>query len=296
MNTQSMSITKERKLKVSEIFLSVEGEGPYTGWPMIFVRLFGCNFTCSGFGNTKPELDYSRITDVRQIDKVENGCDSSYSWHNSAKQLTTEYTPSELATKILDVLEEQIGNRSFQYTNGQPIILCFTGGEPMLWQVPVMKTLQALESVKENMLYHILFETNATQKLEPVFEAWLRARSEDLNALNKDIIFSMSPKLSNSGEQWSKAIIPSVASSYATVSNDYYFKFVSNNSSRSWTDIVDAISAFKTDADKVWIMPEAATKEQQDAIAETLALACLKKGYKYCHRTHVSIFGNKTMT
>lgn len=37
----------DKKLPVSEIFLSVDGEGSRTGLPTIFIRLFGCNLSCS---------------------------------------------------------------------------------------------------------------------------------------------------------------------------------------------------------------------------------------------------------
>ena len=35
------------KLRVSEIFYSIQGEGPLSGRPAIFVRLYGCNLKCS---------------------------------------------------------------------------------------------------------------------------------------------------------------------------------------------------------------------------------------------------------
>mgnify|MGYP000855462852 CR=1 FL=1 len=42
------------KLKVNEIFYSLQGEGAQTGKPVIFVRLSGCNLKCS-FCDTKHE-------------------------------------------------------------------------------------------------------------------------------------------------------------------------------------------------------------------------------------------------
>lgn len=34
-------------LMVQEIFPTLQGEGPYAGWPAIFIRLGGCNLACS---------------------------------------------------------------------------------------------------------------------------------------------------------------------------------------------------------------------------------------------------------
>jgi len=38
------------KIKVAEIFYSLQGEGRWAGVPSVFLRTFGCNFTCAGFG------------------------------------------------------------------------------------------------------------------------------------------------------------------------------------------------------------------------------------------------------
>ncbi len=35
------------KLEIQDIFYTLQGEGPYTGWPAVFIRLGGCNLACS---------------------------------------------------------------------------------------------------------------------------------------------------------------------------------------------------------------------------------------------------------
>lgn len=41
-------------MKISEIFPSFQGEGPNTGKPCLWVRFFGCNLRCDGFGQQNP--------------------------------------------------------------------------------------------------------------------------------------------------------------------------------------------------------------------------------------------------
>ncbi|MCM1109793.1 MAG: 7-carboxy-7-deazaguanine synthase QueE [Clostridium sp.] len=40
------SLTDDRRYRVNEIFLSVQGEGTNTGMPAVFLRLAGCNLRC----------------------------------------------------------------------------------------------------------------------------------------------------------------------------------------------------------------------------------------------------------
>ena len=43
------------KLRYSEAFYSVQGEGKYVGVPSVFLRTFGCNFRCMNFGLDRNE-------------------------------------------------------------------------------------------------------------------------------------------------------------------------------------------------------------------------------------------------
>src|SRR5574340_1321596 len=38
---------KKKKLKVNEIFCSIQGESSHAGFPCVFIRLTGCNLRCS---------------------------------------------------------------------------------------------------------------------------------------------------------------------------------------------------------------------------------------------------------
>jgi 7-carboxy-7-deazaguanine synthase len=44
------------KIKIAELFYSIQGEGRYMGVPSVFLRTFGCNFKCAGFGMPNGEF------------------------------------------------------------------------------------------------------------------------------------------------------------------------------------------------------------------------------------------------
>ena len=65
--------------EVNSIFSTIQGEGPFTGMPAVFVRLAGCNLQCvfcdTDFG-VKDQLTAEQITDLVKRERVSNpGCD-----------------------------------------------------------------------------------------------------------------------------------------------------------------------------------------------------------------------------
>ena len=68
MNNQSIEKkikSSENYLEVAEIFFTIQGEGPYTGFRAIFVRLAGCNLQCPGC-----DTDYTTTRKKMQIIEV----------------------------------------------------------------------------------------------------------------------------------------------------------------------------------------------------------------------------------
>ena len=275
-------------IRVSEVFYSLEGEGPYTGYPTLFIRFFGCNFTCAGFGKetaTALREFYPVVTSREELKKQEFkiGCDSAYSWHPTYKTLAVDHTVESLAEEIVRVIGD---------SKAKPI-LCFTGGEPMLYQ----KYLGAIWNAVHDRVSSILIETNGSLKVKQEF--W-DGFNGDNNAVSH-IIWSVSPKLSNSGEPWEIAINPSVLK---TMLGERYLKFVSDGSKESLDEVERALREYSEGNDaayillrnRTWLMPEGSTLEQQQEVQRKVAEVCMKENFKFCARVHVWVFNNEIGT
>lgn len=288
----------ERTVRVSEIFYSIEGEGPFTGMPTVFVRFFGCNFTCAGFSNPDGQaVVLTGLTDLKKF-KPTVGCDSVYAWHPDYKSTTTVYTMPELAQAILDVVPKRSILNAVSRTTP---ILSFTGGEPTLHQACIA---ELLDQAAMSQFNKILIETNAALDLRNSFvsalESWTQADTKRM------LIWSCSPKLSNSGEPHVKAIRPSVVASQRKINSMSYFKFVSDGSDESFNEIALVLAVYDSwlkengvaliEPDSVFIMPVGASVEQQEEIQRSVADKCLEYGYNFCARVHCWVYRNEVGT
>ncbi len=122
-------------IKLSEVFDSIQGEGPYSGTPCIFLRLAICNLKCSW-------------------------CDTKYTWDWKNYDINTEIKE----TSICEIAEK------ITLSNKRHVVI--TGGEPLLQQAILVSLLRLLKSTRGNEsnsnTYFIEVETNGT--LVPIKE------------------------------------------------------------------------------------------------------------------------------
>lgn len=280
------------KLKVSELFYSAQGEGRFVGVPSVFLRTFGCNFTCSGFGcapgvkSTEADEVAKNVhlyKDFLSLPLVNTGCDSYASWHPAFKDLSPTVETKDLVDQMLALTP----NHHWMQENGNDVHLVITGGEPLLgWQRAYSELLdnQAMQDLK-----NLTFETNGTQELSDRFQAYL---VEWQRWKNREITFSVSPKLSASGEAWSDAICPAIVSSYQSFGTTY-LKFVVETEEH-FAEVDRAVKEFREGGFRgvVYVMPQGGVVTPYAQNRVKVADWALTKGYCYSPRLHVDLWGN----
>jgi len=282
------------KIKVSELFYSAQGEGRFVGVPSVFLRTFGCNFTCSGFG-CAPNVKSTEADDVaknvhlyktfEELPLVNTGCDSYASWHPAFKELSPNYDTKELVNKMLALTP----NNKWLQDNGNDVHLVITGGEPLLGWQRTYEELLSLEGMRD--LKNITFETNGTQKLQPKFKdylkKWVQERETNLNA----ITFSVSAKLSASGEKWEEAICPDIVAEYEYYGHTY-LKFVVETEEH-FAEVDRAVKEFRAAgfSGTVFVMPQGGVVTPYERNRVRVADWALSRGYNYSPRLHVDLWG-----
>lgn len=273
-------------IKVSELFYSVQGEGRFMGVPSIFLRTYGCNFTCQGFGMPRGELSTEataiaekaiQFTDYKSLPLVSTGCDSYASWHPAFKDLSPMVDTNGLAESIVDLLP-------FKQWREEHLVI--TGGEPLLgWQraYPDLLEHESMRGCKD-----ITFETNGTMRLTEKFKQYLSMRSG-----HTEFTFSVSAKLPAAGEPWKDAIKPKVVVDYENYGY-VYLKFVVATEQ----DIQDALKATEEYRaagfqGPVYLMPVGGVESVYSLNNKAVALAAMKHGLRYSDRLQVPLFKNE---
>ena len=278
----------------SEIFKSIQGEGHYTGVPTSWLRFFGCNLECNGFGQDDPtdpstyqlpykDFDLIDIKNVEDLPVWKYGCDSSYSWSKKFAKIQKNETCEEVAKRLYD----QMYNENTH--------IAFTGGEPLMKaaQKNTVKILEEMDRLFGRKWFtNITWETNGTRPLDPILHNYLQSIEH-----TTEFFFSVSPKLwSVAGEK--DGVQPDIVRQYHDLSDIGQLKFVCNGTNEAWDEIEDSILKFrKVGVDyPIWIMPVGATEESQDEVAKQITIQTMERGYNVSARVHCYIFGNQIGT
>ena len=286
------------KIKVSELFYSIQGEGRYMGVPSVFLRTFGCNFTCDGFGMPPGEKSNernsvaTRVAEFKQykdLPLVSTGCDSYASWDPRFKDLSPMVETTGLSQSITDTLP-------FKEWRNEHLVI--TGGEPLLgWQRAFPDLLS-----QPNMLglEEITFETNGTQPLTADFRQYLlnwtlsskhhdtgRARGRDA------LTFSVSAKLSCSGEARADAICPDIVCGYEDVGYTYLKFVVATEQDADEALEVTDIYRRAGFTGPVYLMPVGGVESVYSFNNRRVAELAMKNGLRYSDRLQVPLFKNQ---
>ena len=292
------------KLRYSEAFYSVQGEGKYVGVPSVFLRTFGCNFRCMNFGvDTKKDrweqhkegnrynAEVKALIDAgvhettqkfEDLPIIHTGCDTYASIYPEFKEFNRQAEVDEVVEHILSLTPQG----KWTQDDGQDIHLIITGGEPLLaWQ---RLYVELFEHPRMQDLKNVTFETNTTQWLHDDFFDYFN------NNDKISVTWSCSPKLSASGERWEDAVKPDVASQYQCVTDsDMYLKFVVA-SQDDFAEVEKAVGAYREAGVEcpVYLMPMGGRSEEYSLNVKEVAEACMERGWRFSPRLHISLFGN----
>ena len=292
------------KLRYSEAFYSVQGEGKYVGVPSVFLRTFGCNFRCMNFGTgekkdrwtlhkegkrhnaeVKALIDnkvHETTEKFEDLPIIHTGCDTYASIYPEFKHFNKLAEVDEVVEHLLSLTP----NGKWTQDNGQDIHLIMTGGEPLLaWQ---KLYIDLFEHPRMQDLKNVTFETNTTQKLHDDFFNYLADQERF------EVTWSCSPKLSVSGEPWDTAILPDVAKEYSLVDgSDIYLKFVVATQD-DFEEVTRAVDAYRSAGVQcpVYLMPLGGRSEEYNLNVKEVAEACMERGWRFTPRLHISLFGN----
>jgi organic radical activating enzyme len=282
------------KIKIAELFYSIQGEGRYMGVPSVFLRTFGCNFKCAGFGMPRGEVSHE-ATDIaathsmiesfqtyEELPLVSTGCDSYASWMPEFKDLSPMLTSDAIAERIMEILP---------YQRWEDEHLVITGGEPLLgWQraYPDLLNHPSMTGLKE-----ITFETNGTQKLTPEFKKYLQEWSQNPPFVSREVTFSVSAKLSCSGEERHEAIKPDVVCEYQEVGNTYLKLVIATQEDAE--EALETLDIYRAEGftGHCYLMPVGGVESVYTLNNRRVAELAMKHGLRYSDRLQVPLFKNE---
>lgn len=189
-------------------------------------------------------------------------CDTRYTW---------DWNQYDAKKQIIEMKEGEIEQEILPY---HCRFLVVTGGEPLIQQ---RQLIPLVNRMKEQRIYTEI-ETNGTiipdAKLIDLIDHW-----------------SVSPKLSNSGNRRNKREIPESYRFFRSLPS-IHFKYVIKNEDE-FKEVQDAVHIYGLEADQVILMPEAQDLQVLLERSRWLSELCKSHGYLFSTRLQILLWDNK---
>jgi 7-carboxy-7-deazaguanine synthase len=179
---------------------------------------------------------------------------------------------------------EQIVAEVQSHSAARHVVL--TGGEPM-----IAKEIRALANELKMLGYHVTIETAATVAPDGI-ACDLASLSPKLLNSAPDAVEHATWRKKHEATRWQPDVVRAWIDAYP-----YQFKFVIARP-EDVEELEHMLAALKRDIPrhKVLLMPEAISLEKMRDRAAWLGELCKERGYRYAHRLHIELYGNKRGT
>ncbi len=255
---------KNKEIPIHEIFASIQGEGPRI-CPAIFIRSALCCFTCEGFGCESQAPDGTIIKGCDTIRAVSPKFKEKWKYYSNYKDLLNSIKPLLEKSDLIDERSKRD--------------IVWTGGEPLLyWNTELMQNILAY-FISRN--HHFTIETNASLDIDFFRE------------YQKEIMFSMSVKLSNSGEPKSKRINIETITKIAENTKNSYLKFVINPNTfdvdiKEIYEILHQIPYYMN----VYLMPLGRNQQELHENTKFVMDKCNELEFRFSDRLHIRAYND----
>jgi 7-carboxy-7-deazaguanine synthase len=216
------------------------------------------------------------LTGVPSVFVRTSGCNLRCAWCDTPyASWNPEGTPRSV---------EQILAAVTAHGNSRHVVL--TGGEPM-----IAKEIQPLAAELKKAGRHITIETAATVKPDGI-ACDLASLSPKLLNSAPDPIAHATWRKKHEATRWQPDVVRAWIDTYP-----YQFKFVVARP-EDVDELENMLAALHREIPrhKVLLMPEALTLEKMRDRAGWLGELCKARGYRYAHRLHIELYGNKRGT
>lgn len=216
------------------------------------------------------------LTGVPSVFVRTSGCNLRCAWCDTPY---ASWNPEGVPRSVPQIMTE-IAN----HPGARHVVL--TGGEPM-----IAKEIRALAAEIKSTGRHITIETAATVAPEGI-ACDLASLSPKLLNSAPDPVEHVAWRRKHEATRWQPEVVRAWIDAYP-----YQLKFVVSRP-EDIDEMEHMLAALQREIppSKVLLMPEARSLERMRERAAWLAELCKARGYRYAHRLHIELYGNKRGT